>query len=226
MSWWKKTMFLYKKEVYFCRFIIYTCRWYVRLSIIPPYLGLLTIFFFFFFFLKWTFVHFLFFVRHMSYFGATGTPVLDFWWRLLWVSKPEWVLPYTSHCGGECNVHSRRSTSGATRCRPLDGKHCGALTRFISCPRILLAPVRLEPAIKRSCVLRANHSATRPGQASLQLHIQYFIVCLTFRKETGLHRRAVLQHGHNVFSTMTSLIWTHSPKTCLSSLSKTKIYLS
>ena len=23
---------------------------------------------------------------HMSCFGATGTPVLDFWWRLLWVS--------------------------------------------------------------------------------------------------------------------------------------------
>ena len=73
---------------------------------------------------------------HMSYFGATGTPVLDFWWCLFWVSKPEWVLPY-SHCGGECNVHSLRSTSGATRCRPLDGQHCGALTGFISCPRIL-----------------------------------------------------------------------------------------
>ena len=28
---------------------------------------------------------------HMSFLGATGTPVLDFWWRLLWVSKPEWV---------------------------------------------------------------------------------------------------------------------------------------
>ena len=27
---------------------------------------------------------------------ATDTPVLDFWWRLLWVSKPEWVLPYLS----------------------------------------------------------------------------------------------------------------------------------
>ena len=27
----------------------------------------------------------------MSFFGATGTPVLDFWWRLLWVSKPEWA---------------------------------------------------------------------------------------------------------------------------------------
>ena len=31
----------------------------------------------------------------MSFFGATGTPVLDFWWRLLWGSKPEWVLPYS-----------------------------------------------------------------------------------------------------------------------------------
>ena len=26
-------------------------------------------------------------------FRATGTPVFDFWWHLLWVSKPEWVLP-------------------------------------------------------------------------------------------------------------------------------------
>ena len=25
---------------------------------------------------------------YMSYFGAIGTPVLDFWWCLLWVSKP------------------------------------------------------------------------------------------------------------------------------------------
>ena len=32
---------------------------------------------------------------HMSYFGATGTPVLDFFWRLLWVSKPKFVLPYS-----------------------------------------------------------------------------------------------------------------------------------
>ena len=53
---------------------------------------------------------------HMSYFGATGTPVLDFWWRFLWVLKPEWVLPY-SHCEGECNVHFLRSTSGATQSR-------------------------------------------------------------------------------------------------------------
>ena len=50
----------------------------------------------------------------MSFFGATGAPVLDFWWRLLWVSKPGWVLPYLLFCGGECNVHSLRSTSGTT----------------------------------------------------------------------------------------------------------------
>ena len=41
------------------------------------------------------FVFFKVFGGHMSFFGATGTPVLDFWWRLLWVSKPEWVLPYS-----------------------------------------------------------------------------------------------------------------------------------
>ena len=50
----------------------------------------------------------------MSFWGATGTPVLDFWWHLPWVSKPEWILPYLLFCGGECNVHSPRSTSGAT----------------------------------------------------------------------------------------------------------------
>ena len=44
---------------------------------------------FFLFFLKF------FFGGHMSFFGAAGTPVLDFWWRLLWGSKPEWVLPYS-----------------------------------------------------------------------------------------------------------------------------------
>ena len=46
-----------------------------------------------------SYVFFLFFVfevfgGHISFFGATGSPVLDFWWHLLWVSKPEWVLPY------------------------------------------------------------------------------------------------------------------------------------
>ena len=37
------------------------------------------------------------FVVHISisYFETIGTPVLDFWWCVLWVSKPEWVLPYS-----------------------------------------------------------------------------------------------------------------------------------
>ena len=96
---------------------------------------------------------------HMSYFGATGTPALDFWWCLLWVSKPKWVLSYL-HCGGECNVHSLRSTSGATYCQPLDIQHCGAPTGFISLARILLATVRLEPTIMW---VLPNHSAMRPG---------------------------------------------------------------
>ena len=104
---------------------------------------------------------------HLSYFVATGIPVLDFWWRLLWVLKPEWVLSY-SHCGGKSNVHSLRSTSGATHCQPLDGQHCRALTTFTSCPRILLAPVRLEPTIIRLWVLRASPG---PQQSSLQLEV-------------------------------------------------------
>ena len=45
-----------------------------------------------------------------SYFGATGTPFLDFSWHLLWVSKPQWVLP-SLHCIAKCNVCSLRSTS-------------------------------------------------------------------------------------------------------------------
>ena len=37
------------------------------------------------------------FLEDMSPFcGATDTPILDLWWCLLWVSKPEWVLPYSS----------------------------------------------------------------------------------------------------------------------------------
>ena len=60
----------------------------------------------------------------MFYFGATTSPVLDFWWRLLWVSKPVWILSHL-HCRGKCYVHSLRSTSGATYIQPLHDEHCG-----------------------------------------------------------------------------------------------------
>ena len=39
---------------------------------------------------------FLNFGGHESFLWVTDTPILDFWWHFLWVSKPEWVLPYLS----------------------------------------------------------------------------------------------------------------------------------
>ena len=41
----------------------------------------------------------------ISFCGATDTPVLDFWWCLLWVSKPEWTASFTLG-QGICNVCS------------------------------------------------------------------------------------------------------------------------
>ena len=31
----------------------------------------------------------------MSFYGANNTPILDFLWCLLWVSKPEWAALFT-----------------------------------------------------------------------------------------------------------------------------------
>ena len=45
--------------------------------------------------------------------GATKTPVLDFWWCLLWVSKPEWAVLLVLSRGIHV-THSLRLTSGAT----------------------------------------------------------------------------------------------------------------
>ena len=49
----------------------------------------------------------------MSIFGATDIPVSDLWWRLLWVSKPEWATLFTLH-SGVCDTHSLRFTTGVT----------------------------------------------------------------------------------------------------------------
>ena len=49
----------------------------------------------------------------MSIFGATDTPVLDFWLHLLWVSKPEWAALFAFGRGIH-DIHSLRFTSGAT----------------------------------------------------------------------------------------------------------------
>ena len=71
------------------------------------------------------FCFFLKFLEDMSPFcGATDTPVSDFWWCLLWVSKPKWVLPYSSLaeayvlCYTFPEIHLWCDTS-----QPLGGQH-------------------------------------------------------------------------------------------------------
>ena len=43
---------------------------------------------------------------YKNFCGATDTPVLDFWWHLLWVSKPEWEALFTLG-GGICVTRSQ-----------------------------------------------------------------------------------------------------------------------
>ena len=69
--------------------------------------------------------HFFFFINFWRTFcGATDTPILDFWWCPLWVSKPEWVLPYSSLveayvlCYTFPEIHLWCDT-----CRPLGSQH-------------------------------------------------------------------------------------------------------
>ena len=90
---------------------------------------------------------------HMSFFGATGTSVLDFWWRLLWGSKPEWVLPYLFFCEGECSTFPKIHHWCYT-CRPLDGQH--AAGHFPPCMCKGGAWLRFERAITRTEDKRAT----------------------------------------------------------------------
>ena len=64
---------------------------------------------------------------YMSFCGATDTPVLDFWWHLLWVSKPEWAALFTLG-GGMCDVYSPVINLWYDTCQPLDGQYGGAIT--------------------------------------------------------------------------------------------------
>ena len=48
----------------------------------------------------------------MSFYGVTDTPVLNFWWHVLWVSKPEWAALFAID-GGVHVTHSLRFTTGA-----------------------------------------------------------------------------------------------------------------
>ena len=90
---------------------------HIFLVFVQSYFGIEWVFFVFLFFLK-------IFGGHESFCGATDTPVLDFWWHLLWVSKPEWVLPYLSLVEAHVlhytfpEIHLWGNT-----CWPLGGQH-------------------------------------------------------------------------------------------------------
>ena len=114
---------------------------------------------------------------HMSFFGATCTPVLDFWWRLLWGSMPEWVLPY-SHCGGKCNVHSPRSTSGATCANILAASLLPVLSPCT------VAEVRLpgfELVLSEYLWVRRSTNWAKPWRA-IDLGVHCIQFCLNFVK--------------------------------------------
>ena len=56
---------------------------------------------------------FLFLEDTSPFYRETDTPVLEFWWCLLWVSKPEWTALFV-FSGGILVTHTLRFTSGAT----------------------------------------------------------------------------------------------------------------
>ena len=59
------------------------------------------------------FFWFFFWRTQVLFYGETDTPVLEFWWCLLSVSKPEWAALFV-FTGGIPVTHSLRFTSGAT----------------------------------------------------------------------------------------------------------------
>ena len=60
---------------------------------------------------------------HIPFYGATDTPVLDFWWHFLWVSKPEWASLFA--LGG--GIHTWHTFPEihlwCDTCRTLDVQH-------------------------------------------------------------------------------------------------------
>ena len=76
---------------------------------------------------------------YMSFYGATDTPVLDFWWCLLWVSKPKWAALFTLG-RGICDVCSLRFTSGVTPAELLMASmvtsHCSPHVCFSRMPNL------------------------------------------------------------------------------------------
>ena len=91
----------------------------------------------------------------MSFFGAIGTSVLDFWWMSPLGFKARVSSALFTFWGGKCNVHSPRSTSGATH-----ANHLAAGTQPVTSPHAC-AEVGLgsdsngqSPGQKTTCTLQ------------------------------------------------------------------------
>ena len=82
------------------------------------------------------------------FFGATDTPILDFWWRLLWVSKPEWAALFKLGRGIHVTC-SLRFTSGVT---PAD---------------LLVASKAAEPSLPHTCKALVG---LKPGSYHATVH--------------------------------------------------------
>ena len=82
-----------------------------------------------------------------SFCGATDTPVSDFWWCLLWVSKLEWAALFVL-CRGVHITHSLRFISGVT---PAD---------------LLVASMAAEPSLPHTCKALVGLETRRSGRRS------------------------------------------------------------
>ena len=104
----------------------------------------------------------------MSFFGATGTPVLNFWWCLLWVSKPEWVLPYSLFA--EANVMYIPRDAPLVLHLPTSWRPaCSWSLSHMHVQRWDLARIRMGNHADRR--RKRYHCASDPAKSCLQFHI-------------------------------------------------------
>ena len=97
--------------------------------------------------------------------GATDTPILNFWWCLLWVSKPEWVLPYLSLAEAYVLCYMfLRFTSGATPADLLAASMVAELSLPHTCKALVGLETRSYHAITHS--VRSGRPDALPTELS------------------------------------------------------------
>ena len=106
--------------------------------------------------------------------GATDIPVLDFWWRLLWVSKPEWVLLYSSLAEVYVLCYTfPESHLWCNTCQPLGSQHGSwAVSTYLR--GIGRTRNRELSCCRSQCEIRQTlYRLSYPGSASL-IKLQFF----------------------------------------------------